>query len=169
MQQKNTPASMLLKLKNVPSFKNDMRLVIAIIFALILFLASCVKPPAPDSAIGQALFTSNILNRNFIIQYASDSGVDITSRYALDTVVLTNDTSYFNGTITCSKAGTPYTGTWSSNSDYSQLNINITTPTPPAEFSFLNISWRFTKKDFPIMQLAPWGSTAPKVLYMERL
>lgn len=144
--------------------------MIALIIAVVLLLTSCVKPAAVENTqLEEALFTSNILNRNFIIQFASDSGIDITSRYALDTFVLTNDTSFYSGIITGSKAGTHYTGTWSSNSDYSQLNINITTPTPPAEFNFLNISWKFTKKDFPIMQLAPWGSTDPKVLYMQRL
>jgi len=169
MQQKNTPISILRKFEDMPSFVYKVRFVIAVIFAVLLLLTSCSKSPQNETALEEALFTSNILNRNFIVQFASDSSLDITSQYANDTFVLKNDTSYYSGTITASKAGTIYTGTWSSNSDYSELIIDITNPTTPVEFNFLNIAWRFTKKDFPIMQLAPWGTTVPKVLYMERL
>ena len=169
MQQKNTPISILRKFENMPSFIYKVRFIIALIFAAVLLLVcGCVKPTASNPLV-QSFFTENVFNRNFIVQFASDSSLDITSQYANDTFVLKNDTSYYSGTITASKAGTIYTGTWSSNSDYSELIIDITNPTTPVEFNFLNIAWRFTKKDFPIMQLAPWGTTVPKVLYMERL
>jgi hypothetical protein len=71
--------------------------------------------------------------------------------------------------MTGTKAGVTYSGTWTSNDDYSKLIISLTTPTPPAEFSFINRSWKFTKKAVPVLELAPWGTTEAKVLHMERL
>jgi hypothetical protein len=71
--------------------------------------------------------------------------------------------------MTGTKDGVTISGTWGSNSDYSRLNISLTNPSAPAEFSFINRSWRFTRKNFPVMELAPWGSTAPIVLHMRRL
>jgi hypothetical protein len=71
--------------------------------------------------------------------------------------------------MTAIKNGVTYSGTWACNSDYGKLTINITQPSVPAEIGFLNREWRFTKKDLPVMELAPWGSTAPIVLHMRRL
>ena len=71
--------------------------------------------------------------------------------------------------MTGTKDGIVYTGTWVSNADYSQLAININSPSVPPEFIFLNRVWRFTKKSLPIMELAPYGTTDPKVLHMRRL
>jgi hypothetical protein len=155
----------------MPVYLYKGRFIIAILFAAILLLfASCKKSITQDNPLVQAYFNTNILNRNFIIQFASDSSVDITSVYTKDTFLLKNDSSsMYEGSMTASKDGIIYTGTWDSNSDYSKLDINITTPTTPSEFVFLNRSWRFTKKDIPVLQLAPWGSTDPKVLYMQRL
>jgi len=64
------------------------------------------------------------------------------------------------------KNGVTYTGTWSSNDDYSKLVITL--PNPPSEFSFLSREWRFTSKNLPTLELAPWGSTDPIVLHMRR-
>ena len=71
--------------------------------------------------------------------------------------------------MTGTKAGVKYTGTWSVNEDFSKLVINIISPSIPIEFIFLNRAWKFTKKALPVMELAPWGSTDPKVLHMRRL
>jgi hypothetical protein len=171
MLQKNIPISILRKFEDMPSFRYKVRFIIAIICAaFLLILSSCTKPTVNNPLV-ESFFVSNVFNRNFIIQYASDSSIDITSQYANDTFVLKTqtDTSYFNGPIIGSQNGTIYTGTWSSNSDYSELIINLTTPSIPTQFNFLNRAWRFTKKDIPVLQLAPWGSDDPKVLYMQRL
>ena len=170
MLQKNTPISILRKFEEMPSFGYKVRFIIAIIFAvlLLLFMSSCSKPAANNPLL-QTFFVANVFNRDFIVQFASDSGVDITSQYVRDTFVLKTDTSNFNGVITGSHNGTVYAGTWSSNSDYSELIINLATSSTPSEYVFLTRAWRFTKKDIPVMQLAPWGSTDPKVLYMQQL
>jgi hypothetical protein len=153
----------------MPSFIYKVRFIIALIFAaLLLSICGCVKPSASNPLV-QSFFTENVFNRNFIVQFASDSGVNITSQFVQDTFVLKTDTSNFNGVLTASHNGTIYTGTWSSNSDYSELIINLATSSTPTEYVFLNRAWRFTKKDIPVMQLAPWGSTDPKVLYMQQL
>ena len=71
--------------------------------------------------------------------------------------------------MTSTKDGVIYNGNWACNEDFSKLTIDITKPNTPVEFNFINRAWKFTKKAFPIMELAPWGSTDPKVLQMERL
>ncbi len=83
--------------------------------------------------------------------------------------ILTKTTSFYDGPMTGTKAGITYSGTWTSNDDYSKLVINLTGTPTPAEFNFINRPWKFTKKAFPIMELSPWGSTDPKILHMERL
>jgi hypothetical protein len=173
MQQKNTLIFFLRRFDNTPSYLYKTRFIIAILGALLLLLSSCLKSTlqSVSTPVVENFFTTNVLNRNFVVNYASDSGIDITDQYIKDTFVLVYDSlSYYNGVAKASRGNdTTYTGTWSSNSDYSQLVINLDSPYIPAEFIFLNRSWKFTKKAFPIMQLAPWGSDDPKVLYMERL
>ena len=149
------------------------RLIIVSSFALLALLlsASCkkLKAAAGDRTAMQALFEENILNRNFVVHLAVDNGTNITNEFAGYNFILTKDTSYYGGPITGTRAGMTYTGTWACNDDFSKLTISLTHPTTPVEFSFINRSWKFTKKAFPIMELAPWGSTEPKVLHMERL
>lgn len=170
MQQKNTPISILRKFEGMPSFAHIARFFIAIASAAVLFLSSCKKPSLSDPAV-QQYFNTNLLNRYFIIQFASDSGVNITDRYYRDSFILTrHDTSsYYNGIITGLKNGTVYMGTWSSNSDFSKLTIDLNTPSIPDEFIFLNRSWRFASKALPLLKLTPWGSSDPKLLNMFRL
>ena len=148
------------------------RFIVAIAFALMLLLSSSCKKLAVAAGSRsqlEALFEENILNKNFVVHHAIDNGIDITSQYSGYTFILTKTTSFYEGPMTGTKAGVTYTGTWTSNDDYSKLIINLSSPTPPAEFNFLNRSWKFTKKALPILELAPWGSTEPKVLKMERL
>ena len=148
------------------------RFIIAIVFALLLLMMSSCKKLAV--ALGsrsqlEQLFEENVLNKNFVVQLATDNGSDITSEFAGYNFVLTKTTSFYDGPMTGTKDGITYSGTWTSNDDYSKLIINLTIPTPPAAFSFINRSWKFTKKAVPVLELAPWGTTEPKVLHMERL
>jgi hypothetical protein len=172
MLQKNIQTFILRKFDNMFPLLHKARFIISISCATVLLFASCSKSneQVTDSVL-QAYFNANILNTNYTIILASDSGVDITSQFAQDTILLQRDSSsYYNGIIFGHKDGNTYTGTWSSNSDYSELIINFTTPAPiPTEYTFLNRNWRFTKKGVPEMDLAPWGSTDPKVLHMLRL
>ena len=135
---------------------------------MVLFVfGGCAKKAVEQAQASylQQQFEDNILNKNFRVYLASDNGTDLTSQYSGYTYVLLKST-YYNGPMTAVKNGTTYNGSWSSNDDYSKLVITF--PSTPAEFVFLNREWRFTKKALPIMELAPWGTTDPKVLHMER-
>ena len=160
-----------LKVKNIPAVFYKYRVVIAVVCALLLLLTSCKKLAllSGDQSTLEKYFAENVLNRNFIVDFASNSGTDITSQYTGYNFVLTKDTSFYNGNMTGTKDGVTYSGTWSSNSDYSKLVINLNNPSIPAEFVFLNRAWKFTKKGVPVLNLAPWGNTDPKILYMRRL
>lgn len=134
-------------------------------FSFLLAGTSCKKSGDATNPLLEQYFETNVLNSNFIVSLATDNGTDITSNYTGDVFVLLK-TDFYHGPLQATKNGTVYTGTWSSNSDYSQLVITL--PNPPSEFQFLARSWRFTSKDLPTMGLAPWGSTDPIVLHMTR-
>lgn len=146
------------------------RFFIAIVLALtILALDGCSNDgPAPTEELYQKYFEQNVLNRDFRVSLATDTGVNITAQYDGWLFKLYKNT-YFDGPMTATKNGQVFTGTWASNDDYGKLTINVNQPGIPASFTFLNREWRFTKKDFPVMELAPWGSAAAIVLHMERL
>lgn len=166
--------------KNIPIFiKNNFefmtvkayrsRYIIAILFAVLLLATSCKKTQdAITQDVLQQYFETNILNRVFIVILATDNGTDLTSQYTGYNFTLLKSTNY-NGPMLGVKNGVTYTGTWSSNNDFSKLTISLTDPTIPAEFIFLNRIWRFTKKAVPVMELAPSGSSSPIVLHMQRL
>ncbi len=145
------------------------RYVIAILLSVLLLATSCKKTKdAITQNLLQQYFDTNILNRDFKVKLATDNGTDLTTQYDGYTFRLLKNTNY-DGPMTGIKNGTTITGTWTSNDDFSKLTISLTQPSIPAEFIYLNRSWRFTKKDVPVMELAPWGSSAPYVLHMERL
>lgn len=172
MPQKNTPISTPYSLNTVFAFLYRSRFIIAVIFAAILLLNSGCKKlaaAAGSRSAMESLFEENILNRNFVVKLATDNGTDLTSQFTGYNFILTKTTSYYEGPMTGTKAGTVYTGTWLCNEDFSKLTISITLPNTPSEFNFINRSWKFTKKAFPVMELGPWGSSEPKVLHMERL
>ena len=136
-----------------------------LVFSFLLLGVSCKKSGDANNPVLEQLFESNILNRDFTVSLATDNGTDLTADYAGYTFVLSK-TDFYHGPLQAKKNGTTFTGTWSSNSDYSQLIIIL--PNPPSEFSFLSRSWRFTSKNFPTLALAPWGSNDPIVLHMYR-
>jgi hypothetical protein len=158
-------------LKSMPSILFKARFFVAVVCSVLLVMSSCKKLALATANQGtlEQYFADNVLNKNFVVDFASDSSVDITSKYNGYNFVLTKTTSYYDGNMTGTKNGVTYSGTWVSNSDYSKLVINVNSPSIPAEFIFLNREWRFTKKDVPVLKLAPWGSSDPKVLYMRRL
>lgn len=144
------------------------RLAVFLTLTTVLFVftdCSKSKIEAVQVSYAQQQFEDNILNKNFRVHLASDNGTDLTSQYTGYTFVLFKST-YYNGPMTAVKNAVTFNGTWSSNDDYSKLTIIF--PSAPPEFVFLNRDWRFTKKALPIMELAPWGTTEPKVLHMER-
>ncbi len=140
-------------------------IALLVIFAGLLFNISCKKETlVPDNFLEQ-LFENNILNKDFVVVLASDSGVNITSDYEGYKFILLK-TDLYHGPLQAKKNSQVFEGTWSSNSDYSKLIITL--PGSPSEFIWLNREWRFTSKNVPKLELAPWGSTAPLVLHMIR-
>lgn len=171
MQLKNIQGFTALKFKHMPELIYRSRFIIAIAIAVILLLSSCSKSPLdivsqPSQSFLQQYFEDNILNRDFKVKLATDSSVDLTTQYSGYTFRLTKNT-LLNGPMTATNGTVIYTGTWSSNDDYSKLVISLPLTVPA--FTFLNREWRFTKKAVPVMELAPWGTLDPKVLHMERL
>lgn len=144
------------------------RFVIVILFSIILLLTNCSKSSIEAKAISaaQSYFEANVINRDFRVALATDNGTDLTSQYNGYTFRLMKNTSY-DGPMTGTFNTSTYTGTWSCNEDYSKLVITL--PNAPSIFVWLNREWKFTKKTFPVMELAPWGTTDPLVLHMERL
>lgn len=142
--------------------------LILLLFCASFFLlcnTSCKKEKIIPANFLEQLFENNILNKDFIVELATDSGVDITSSYTAYRFILLK-TDLLHGPLQAKKNNQVYEGTWSSNSDYSKLSISL--PNTPEEFVFLNREWRFTSKNIPKLELSPWGSTAPVVLHMLR-
>jgi hypothetical protein len=143
--------------------------IIALLFAsLILVATGCKKGENPAVQLYEQYFEENVLNSDFVVQLATDNGADHTAQYSGWVFRLLKNT-YYDGPMTAVKAGITYTGTWSCDQAYGRLTININQPSIPAEFVFINKAWRFTKKELPVMELAPWGTTDPQVLHMRRL
>ncbi|MBS1732309.1 MAG: hypothetical protein JST02_03345 [Bacteroidetes bacterium] len=153
----------------MPASAYRSRYIIAVLFAIILLATSCKKTQDKITEnILQQYFETNILNRDFKVKLATDTARDLTTQYEGQTFRLLKNTNY-DGPMVAKKNGVEYNGNWSCNEDFSKLTININQGSIPVEFNFLNRAWRFTKKAVPVMELAPWGSTDPKVLHMERL
>lgn len=171
MSQKNMNIFTFPKLKKMVPIVFKRSLLAAIVCSILFSSIGCKKlalAVASQSTI-EKYFADNVLNRTFVVDFASNNGTDITSQYTGYNFILTNTTSYYNGNMTGTKNGVTYSGTWSTNSDYSKLVINLNTPSIPTEFIFLNGDWKFTKKDPPVLKLAPYATTEPKILYMRRL
>lgn len=135
----------------------------------IIVMPSCKKAATPEQVVtGNILeqyFDQNILNKDFTVYYAKDTGNVITGQYAGWVFRLLKNT-YYDGAMTAVINGVTYTGNWSSNADYGKLIINIQQPAPQAGMNFINREWRFTEKALPIMKLAPWGSADDTELHM---
>lgn len=153
---------------NLPDLIYRSRFIIVLLISIMLLLMSCSKSAIEAKAISaaQQYFEDNVLNSNFRVELATDNGTDLTAQYTGYLFKLLKNTSY-DGPLTATNGATVYTGTWACNEDYSKLVITL--PAGPTSFLFLSREWKFTKKSFPIMELAPWGTTEPDVLHMERL
>jgi hypothetical protein len=166
---KNT-RNIISKFDLIPEFMFNKRYIILFLCASILLLAGCKKTiESINQNTLQKFFEENILNRTFVVELAKDTTVDKTSIYTGYEFVLAKGTSYTGGPMTGIKNGNTITGSWSTDAEYTKLDILLNSPTIPTEFIFINRVWKFTKKSLPIMELAPWGSTDPKVLHMRRL
>lgn len=137
------------------------------LLAFLLVGTSCKKTlENVNQSLLEKYFDKNVINRDFVVSLAKDSTADLTSQYSGYTFVLSK-IDFYHGPLKAKKGSNEYEGTWSVNEDFSRLDITL--PDSPPEFKFLKRSWRFTKKEVPTLQLAPWGSDAPIVLHMTRL
>ena len=168
MPQKNTPTFTIPKPRELPRIIYRFRFVIALGLAAVLLLSGCGKDALTEvnKSLLEQYFEDNILNKDFNVEMATDNGTNITAQFSGYTFVLAKNTLR-DGPMTATMGSTVLTGTWSANEDYSKLVISL--PNSVTAFSFLNREWKFTKKAIPIMELAPWGTTEPKVLHMQRL
>lgn len=139
---------------------------IIVFCCMLLSTTSCKKAgDLVNNPLLEQYFETNILNRDFTVTLATDNSTDLTGNYTGYTFVLLK-TDFYHGPLRATIGSTVYMGTWSSNEDYSKLDISL--PAPPPEFTFLTRAWRFTSKSFPTLKLSPWGSTEPLVLHMYR-
>ena len=149
----------------------SLRTYFFILLITVFYLASCSKKledvlnGTGTNPLLEQYFETNILNQNFTINLATNNGVDLTANYNGYLFKMLK-TDYYHGPAQVTKGTTTYTGTWSSNTDYSKLVITL--PSTPSELVFLSREWRFTKKALPQMELGPWGTTEPLVLHMLR-
>ncbi len=141
------------------------KIILTWFFIAALFTISCKKDETTGGSLLEQYFETNVINKNFIINFASDNGTNLTANYADYTFRLLK-TDFYHGPLEAQKNSTIIQGTWSSNEDYSKLIITL--PDTPSELSFLTRQWRFTKKRPEQLELAPWGSTEPVILYMKR-
>lgn len=158
----------------MPALSFKTRVVLITCLSIVLFTISCKKTAETQTAnILQQYFEQNILNRDFTVARAIDDTVhDKTAEFTSYVFRLEKNTStnsQTDGPMNAKVNGNiVYTGTWSCTEEYGKLGIQLNQPNTPPEFVFLNRSWKFTEKAFPIMKLAPWGSTAHDSLHMER-
>jgi hypothetical protein len=149
-------------------FNYRLRIIIALAFAALLLLSGCSKKALLEAnkSLLEQYFEDNILDKDFVVQLATDNGADLTAQYNGYTFKLSKNT-LSDGPMTAVIGTSTYSGTWAANEDYSKLVITLPISVPA--FSFLTREWKFTKKAVPVMELAPWGTTEPKVLHMQRL
>ena len=139
---------------------------ITTLFISAVILVSCKKQiQSLQQSILEKYFSTYVIGSNFTVTLAKDSSDDITNVYDGDTFVLLK-TDLHHGPLKAVLGQNEYMGTWATNDDYSKLDISLPDSIP--KFRFLSRSWRFTKKTNPTLELAPWGSSAPVVLYMTR-
>lgn len=152
----------------MPLFIYNSRFIIALCMAALLLFTGCKKGGTitPNQNALEQYFEENVLNKDFTVHFASDNGADITSQFSGFTFKLLKNT-YYDGAMTATNSLFTINGTWSSNSDYSKLVITLPSTTFPS-FAFLSREWKFTKKAIPILELAPWGTTEPDILHMQR-
>ena len=139
------------------------KFLIIFLSASMLISFSCKKIQKLNQSLLEKYFEKYVIGNDFKVTLAKDSTADLTSEYNDYKFVLL-ETDLYHGPLKAISSSNEYLGTWSTNSDYSKLDISLPDSIPA--FKFLSRSWRFTKKGNPTLQLAPWGSSAPVVLHM---
>ncbi|MEO6894883.1 MAG: hypothetical protein ABI136_07565 [Ginsengibacter sp.] len=144
-----------------------MKKIFAFLFlASVILTFSCKKSiDKVSQSVMEKYFEKYVIGNDFTVTLAKDSTSNLTANYKNYKFVLL-ETDLLHGPLKATTVNNTYMGTWQTNEDYSKLDISLPDSIPV--FRFLSRSWRFTKKENPTLQLAPWGSTDPMVLHMTR-
>ena len=135
-------------------------------FASAVLTFSCKKKIHDiNHSLAEKYFEIYVIGNDFAVTLAKDNTSDITTDYKDYKFVLL-ETDLLHGPLKATTGANIYMGTWQTNEDYSKLDISLPDSIPV--FRFLSRNWRFTKKENPTLQLAPWGSSDPVVLHMTR-
>ena len=161
-------------------FKHRVISVFAMIAVLVIFMASCEednKPTNPndttkkDSVIDTASFAQKVfelyvLNKATRIKLAIDTGgTNITPDFS-DMVIYLRKETFYNGPLEILANGTKYIGTWSSNYDYSFLDLSIE---GLPQFKYFEKTWRFKYKSLDLLILVPRSNPLKKEMHLEHL
>jgi hypothetical protein len=161
-------------------FKHRVISVFAMIAVLVIFMASCEednKPTNPndttkkDSVIDTASFAQKVfelyvLNKATRIKLAIDTGgINITPDFS-DMVIYLRKETFYNGPLEILANGTKYIGTWSSNYDYSFLDLSIE---GLPQFKYFEKTWRFKYKSLDLLILVPRSNPLKKEMHLEHL
>lgn len=146
--------------------KQIKNILTTVILTAVMVCVSCKKTLKNiEQTTLEKYFSTYVIGNDFTVTLAKDSTSDITTTYDGYTFVLLK-TDLYHGPLKATYGSHEYMGTWSSNDDYSKLDISLPDSIPA--FRFLSRSWRFTKKSNPTLELAPWGRSDPIVLHMTR-
>jgi hypothetical protein len=156
-------------------------LLVVLLIILNIGSTSCKKEPVKNNdtipqdtvnndsaarAYMEKIFEAMVLNQPIRIILAVDSsGNNLTANYQDMVIYLRKDT-YYAGPLEILAQGTKHLGTWSSNSDYSRLNLEIQ---GVPEFAIFNSNpWRFTYKSINLLKIAPVNNPGQKTLHLEK-
>jgi hypothetical protein len=118
---------------------------------LVMFMASCEednKPTNPNDTTKK-----------------DTGGNNITPDFS-DMVIYLRKETFYNGPVEILANGTKYVGTWSSNYDYSFLDLNIE---GLPQFKFFEKTWRFKYKSLDLLILVPRSNPLKKEMHLDHL
>ncbi len=117
-------------------------------------------------SFAQKVFELYVLNRATRIKLAIDTGgINITPDFS-DMVIYLRKETFYNGPVEILANGTKYIGTWSSNYDYSFLDLSIE---GLPQFKYFEKTWRFKYKSLDLLILVPRSNPLKKEMHLEHL
>lgn len=147
---------------------------------LVILMASCeedTKPTNPNDttkkdtvidtvSLAQKVFEIYVLNKATRIKLAIDTGgTNITPDFS-DMVIYLRKETFYNGPVEILANGTKYVGTWSSNYDYSFLDLSIE---GLPQFKYFEKTWRFKYKSLDLLILVPRSNPLKKEMHLDHL
>lgn len=154
--------------------------VFGILVMLIIFMSSCeedTKPTNPNdttkkdtvmdtASLAQKVFELYVLNKATRIKLAIDTGGNNITPDFSDMVIYLRKETFYNGPLEILANGTKYVGTWSSNYDYSFLDLAIE---GMPQFKYFEKTWRFKYKSLDLLILVPRSNPIKKEMHLDHL